>query len=108
MGVTRWHALRRVVLRRAAPGIFAGVALGFARAIGETLAVLMLAGNSTAVPAGPLDRGQPLTALLATELGEAGAGDPKYHALFAAGLLLLAVSITLNALVWRFWRSHAA
>ena len=99
-GVTRWHVIRRVVIPRAAPGMFAGAVLGFARAIGETLAVLMLAGNSLAVPTGVLDRGQPLTALIATELGEAGVGSRKFHALFAAGLILVVITVIINAGIW--------
>jgi phosphate ABC transporter permease protein PstC len=99
-GVTRWHAIRRIVVPCAAPGMFAGVVLGVARAIGETLAVLMLTGNSVAVPTSVFDRGQPLTALIATELGEAGVGSEKYHALFAAGLVLMIVIIIINVGIW--------
>jgi phosphate ABC transporter permease protein PstC len=100
LGVTRWHMVRRIVLPKAASGMFAAVALGLARALGETLAVLILAGNSVAVPHSVLDRGQPLTALIATELGEAGVDSPKYHALFAAALVLMVVVISINTLVW--------
>ncbi len=98
-GVTRWHAIRRIVIPYALPGMFAAVVLGVARALGETLAVMMLAGNSVAVPTGPLDRGQPITALIATELGEAGVGSEKYHALFAAGLVLFAVIVLINGVI---------
>jgi len=104
-GVTRWHAIRRIVVTGAMSGMFAAVALGFARAIGETLAVLMLAGNSIAAPDSLLDRGQPLTALIATELGEAGVGSAKYHSLFAAGLTLMIVVIVINALIW-YWKGR--
>ena len=104
-GITRWYMVRRVVIPHAASGMFAGVALGLARAIGETLAVLMLAGNSVAVPHGVLDRGQPLTALIATELGEAGVGSAQYHALFAAGATLMAVVIGINTLIWS-WKGR--
>jgi len=62
---------------------------------------LMLAGNSVAVPASLLDRGQPITALMITELGEAGVGSTKQHALFAAALLLMIVVIAINALIGR-------
>ena len=99
-GVTRWHTIRRVVIPYAMPGMFAAVALGFARAIGETLAVLMLAGNSVAIPGSFLDRGQPLTALIATEMGEAGVGSEKYHALFGAALVLILGTILINAGIW--------
>lgn len=99
-GVTRWYVIRRVVIPHSLSGMFIAVALGFARAIGETLAVLMLTGNSVAVPTSVMERGQPLTALIATELGEAGVGSDKYHALFAAGLVLLILTVVINAGIW--------
>src|SRR5262249_41286371 len=100
-GATRLHVLRRIVLPTALPGLFAAVALGLGRAVGETLAVLLLAGNSTALPTSYLDRGQPLTALIATELPEAGLGSGKYHALYAAGLMLILIAVAINVMVWR-------
>lgn len=100
-GATRWHVARRILLRAARPGLFAAVALGLARAVGETLAVLLLAGNSTALPTSFLDRGQPLTALIATDLPEAGLGSAKYHALYAAGLVLLILTGAINLIVWK-------
>jgi phosphate transport system permease protein len=99
LGVNRCCMTLRVLVRYAAPGMFAAVALGLARALGETLAVLMLAGNSLAVPGSLLDRGQPITALIVTELGEAGIGSPKQHALFAAALVLMAVILVVNAAI---------
>jgi phosphate ABC transporter permease protein PstC len=104
LGVTRWHVVSRVVMRRAMPGLYSAVALGFARAIGEALAVLILTGNSTAVPESVLDRGQPITALILTELSEAGVGSEKYHALFAAGALLVLLTVAINLLIWSFKR----
>ena len=104
LGATRFHVIRRVVLRRALPGLFAAVGLGLARALSETLAVLMLSGNSVAPPSSLLDRGQPITALLATELGESAVGSPKYAALYGAGLLLLVVVLAINAGIWALRR----
>jgi phosphate transport system permease protein len=100
-GVTRVHVVRRILVPMALPGLFAAVALGLGRAVGETLAVMLLAGNSTALPTSYLDRGQPLTALIATELPEAALGTAKYHALYAAGLALILLTVAINALVWR-------
>jgi len=104
LGVTRWHMIRRVVVPCALPGLFAAVALGLARSVGETLAVLILSGNSVAPPTGLLSRAQPITALIATELGEAAVHSLKYHVLFASGLLLLAVVMGLNLLIWALKR----
>jgi ABC-type phosphate transport system permease subunit len=70
LGVSRWYAFSRITLRKAAPGVLAGVILGMGRGLGETLAVLMLSGNSPIFPDGFTSRGQPLTALIATDLGE--------------------------------------
>ena len=102
LGVTHLYASRRVLLRQALPGLFAAVALGLARALGETLAVLMLSGNSVAFPHSLLDRGQPLTALLATELGETVVSSTKYKALFASGFFLMVVVLAINILIWFF------
>jgi len=112
LGVTQLYVTRRILLRKALPGLFAAVALGLARALGETLAVLMLAGNSVAVPHSLLDRGQPITALLATELGESVVHSAKYQALFASGFILMIVVLGINVMIWtlkhRFLeRSHA-
>jgi phosphate ABC transporter permease protein PstC len=100
LGVTHLYASRRIFWRAALPGLFAAVALGMARALGETLAVLMLAGNSVAVPHSLFDRGQPLTALLATELGETAVYSVKYQALFASGFFLLVIVLGINILIW--------
>ena len=89
-GVSRWYAFSRITLRKAAPGVLAGVILGMGRGLGETLAVLMLSGNSPVFPDGLTSRGQPLTALIATDLGESAIQSDRYHALFSAGLLLMA------------------
>jgi phosphate transport system permease protein len=112
LGVTQLYMMRRILFRKALPGLFGAVALGLARALGETLAVLMLAGNSVAAPHSLLDRGQPITALLATELGETVVHSDKYQALFASGFILLIVVLGINVMIWtlkhRFMeRSHA-
>ncbi|MCC5796153.1 MAG: phosphate ABC transporter permease subunit PstC [Methylophaga sp.] len=96
LGVTRFYVIRRIILPRAMPGIFAGIVLAFARGIGETLAALMLAGNSLAVPKELLDRGQTLTGLIATELGEAALGTEKFAALFAASAVLMLLILLIN------------
>lgn len=101
LGVSRWYTFTRITLRKAAPGVLAGVILGVGRGMGETLAVLMLAGNSPAFPEGFFSRGQPITALIATDLGEAAINSDRYHALFSAGLLLMLMVIAINgAVIW--------
>ncbi|MDB5923133.1 MAG: pstC [Betaproteobacteria bacterium] len=104
LGVSRWYAFSRVTLRKATPGVLAGVILGMGRGLGETLAVLMLAGNSPIFPDGLLSRGQPLTALIATDLGESAIHSERYYALFSAGLLLMLSVIAINLLVLQIKR----
>lgn len=104
LGVSRFYCLRRVLIPAALPGLFTAVALGLARASGETLAVLMLAGNSLATPGSLFDRGQPLPALIATELGEAAVGTAKFHSIAAAGVLLLVITVLINAFIWSIKR----
>ncbi len=104
LGVTHLYLTRRVLFKKALPGLFAAVALGLARALGETLAVLMLAGNSVAMPGSLLDRGQPITALIATELGETGLMSQKYKAIYASGFFLLVFVIVINLIVWSIKR----
>lgn len=99
LGVSQWHVFRHVTLKSAGPGVVAAVVLGLGRGLGETLAVLMLSGNSPAFPDSLLGRGQPITALIATDLGEAAAGSERYRALFAAGLLLMLIVIAINAAI---------
>lgn len=99
LGVDRFHMFRRVVARKAVPGLMAAASLGIARGLGETLAVLMLSGNTSAPPESPLSRGQPLTALLATELGETAAHTDKYRMLFTGALALMLVVLALNIFV---------
>jgi len=99
LGVSRWYSFSRITLRKAASGVLAGVILGVGRGLGEALAVLMLAGNSPLFPQGIFGRVQPLTALIATDLGEAAINSDRYHALFAAGLVLMIMVVGINALV---------
>jgi phosphate ABC transporter permease protein PstC len=107
LGVSRWYAFTRITLRKAAPGVLAGVILGMGRGLGETLAVLMLSGNSPQFPDGLASRGQPLTALIATDLGESAVHSERYYALFSAGLILMVTVIAINVLVIRLKRGIA-
>ena len=104
LGASRWYTFTRVTVRKAAPGVLAGVILGMGRGMGETLAVLMLTGNSPIFPDGLTSRGQPLTALIATDLGESAVHSERYYALFSAGLLLMVTVILINLIVIRLKR----
>lgn len=88
LGATRWQTVRRVVLRRAWPGVMAAVVLGFSRAFGETMAVLMVVGNVPEIPRSILDPAYPLTALIANNYGEM-MSIPLYDAALLGGALIL-------------------
>jgi len=101
LGATRWETARHVVLRKGTPGILAASVLGFSRAFGETMAVLMVAGNVPAVPKSLFDPGYPLPALIANNYGEM-MSIPRYDAaLMMAALVLLAVVLFFNVLARR-------
>lgn len=98
LGATKWQTVKHVVLRKAMPGIIAAIVLGLSRAFGETMAVLMVAGNVARVPSSVLDPAYPLPALIANNYGEM-LSIPLYDAaLLFACLLLLLVVLFFNAL----------
>jgi phosphate transport system permease protein len=93
LGATRWEAIKHVVLKSGLHGIFSAIVLGFTRAFGETIAVLMIVGNVPEVPSSVFDPAYPLPALLANNYGEM-MSIPLYNSalLFSALILLLVVS----------------
>jgi len=94
LGATKWQTVKHVVIRGALPGIIAAIILGFGRAFGETMAVLMVVGNLPQVPSSVFDPGYPLPALIANNYGEIMA-IPSYDSalMLAAVLLLLTVLV---------------
>ncbi len=95
LGATQWQTVRRVVLPAARSGIVAAAILGMGRAVGETMAVIMVAGNSVQMPGSPLDSVRTLTANIALEMGYA-TGDHR-KALFATGIVLFVIIMILNS-----------
>lgn len=99
LGATRFQTISRVLLPAAASGISAAVVLGMGRAIGETMAVMMVAGNSAIIPSPLWDILSPirtLTATLGIELAEVSAGSMHYHALFGIAVILLVITLLVN------------
>lgn len=94
LGATRWQAVHMVVLKAARSGILAGLILGMGRAIGETMAVIMVAGNAVKVPHSALDSVRTLTANIALEMGYAT--GMHRQALFATGIVLFIGIMLLN------------
>ncbi len=96
LGATRWQTIKYVVLRHAAPGVLAAIVLGFSRAFGETMAVIMVVGNVPQVPRSLFDAAYPLTALIANSYGEMMSLPLYDAALLGAALLLLVVVLLFN------------
>ncbi|MFH1464384.1 MAG: phosphate ABC transporter permease subunit PstC [Pseudomonadota bacterium] len=96
LGATRWQTVKFVVLRKAAAGVLAAVVLGVSRAFGETMAVLMVAGNVARIPHSVLDPSYPLPALIANNYGEM-LSIPLYDAaILLSSLLLLLLVFAFN------------
>ncbi len=96
LGSSRWQAAWQIVLPAAMPGVFAAVVLGFGRAIGETMVVLMASGNASIMSWTLLDSTRTITATIAAELAETVFGGHHYRILFMIGLLLFAVTFIAN------------
>ena len=98
LGATRAETTLRIVLPAALPGIFAGVVLGFGRAMGETMIVLMASGNAAITSWSFTESVRTVSASIAAELAEVVFGSPHYRVLFFLGLLLFLVTLVLNSL----------
>jgi phosphate transport system permease protein len=96
LGATRWQTIYRIMLPAASSGILAAVMLGIGRVIGETMAVMMITGNSAVIPKSILEPVRTLTATIAAEMGEAVVGSEHYFALFAIGIVLFMISFAIN------------
>jgi len=96
LGATKWQTLKHVVIRKAMPGVIAAIVLGLSRAFGETMAVLMVAGNVARVPSSVLDPAYPLPALIANNYGEMLSVPLYDSALLLASLVLLLVVLFFN------------
>jgi phosphate transport system permease protein len=96
LGATKAETIIRVVVPAAVSGISTAVILGMARAIGETMVVLMIGGGATAIPEGIFDSVRPMPASIAAEMGEAPFRGLHYHALFATGAVLFMLTLAFN------------
>jgi phosphate transport system permease protein len=96
LGASRWQTVTRVVLPTASPGIFAAVMVGFGRAVGETMIVLMATGNTPIMDWSPFDGFRTLSANIAVEIPEAPAGGTLYRTIFLAALLLFVLTFVVN------------
>jgi phosphate transport system permease protein len=95
-GATSWQTAWRVVVPVAASGIFSAIMIGFGRAVGETMIVLMATGNTPVMDASPFNGFRALSANIAVEIPEAPVGGSLYRVLFLAALLLFAMTFAVN------------
>jgi phosphate transport system permease protein len=101
LGATRWETIIHVSIPAALSGITAAVMLGVGRAIGETMTVLMVAGGALAVPVSPTEPMMPMTAAIASGIGNTVRGGLQYQALFAIGLTLFVLTLAVNIIADR-------
>ncbi len=96
LGATHWQTIYKVVIPYSASGISAAVVLGIGRAIGETMAVLMVTGNAAILPTSLFDPIRSIPATIAAELGEAPTGGAHYQALFMLGSILFVITMLIS------------
>jgi phosphate transport system permease protein len=105
IGATQWQTIWRVVLPAARPGLTMAIMLGIGRAIGETMAVMMVTGNAAYVPKVGINMGfssvRTMTATIAAEMGEVAQGSLHYNVLFGIGIVLFLVTFAINSLAGR-------
>lgn len=96
LGATQWQTIYKVILPYSISGISSAMVLGIGRAIGETMAVLMVTGNAAIIPHSLLTPARTIPATIAAELGEAPSGGAHYQALFALGAVLFLITLVLS------------
>jgi len=96
LGATRWQTVTRVVLPSASPGVFSAIMIGFGRAVGETMIVLMATGNTPIMDWSPFNGFRTLSANIAVEIPEAPQFGTLYRVLFLAALMLFLVTFIVN------------
>lgn len=96
LGATKFETTVRVIVPAALSGISTAIILGMARAIGETMVVLMVAGGAAMIPESIFDSVRPMPASIAAEMGEAPFRSDHYHALFATGIVLFFLTLGFN------------
>ncbi len=99
LGATKWQTIYKVVIPSSMSGIASGVVLGIGRAVGETMAVLMVTGNAAVIPGSILEPLRTIPATIAAELGEAPAGGAHYQSLFLLGVILFFITFIINMCV---------
>ena len=99
LGATHWQTIYKVIIPYARSGITSAIVLGIGRAIGETMAVLMVTGNAAVIPTTIFEPVRTIPATIAAEMGEAPAGGEHYKALFLLGAMLFLITLLLSICV---------
>ena len=99
LGATQWQTIYKVIIPYSISGITSAIVLGIGRAIGETMAVLMVTGNAAVIPTSFFEPVRTIPATIAAELGEAPAGGAHYQALFLLGAVLFIITLLLSITV---------
>lgn len=100
VGATKWQTIQKVVVPSALSGITAGIILGMGRAVGETMAVMMVTGNAAIIPEPITNVFSPvrtITGTLGIEMGEVARGSDHYHALFGLAVILFLIVLVVNS-----------
>jgi phosphate transport system permease protein len=101
LGATKWQTIWRVTLPAARSGVLTAIMLGIGRAIGETMAVMMVTGNAPVLPVRLSMLFSPvrtMTATIAAEMGEVASGSVHFHVLFLIGIILFLISLIVNVI----------
>lgn len=98
LGANKWETTLKIVMPSARSGLVAASMLGLGRAIGETMAVLMVAGNAMLIPHSIFDPVRTITAAIAAEMGETVQGGLHYQALFGLGIILFTITFIINVI----------
>jgi len=106
MGASHLQTICRITVPAALPGIISAVMLGMGRVIGETMAVMMVTGNSPIITASPMQSVRTMTATIAAEMGEVPFGSDHYRALFCVGFVLLVATFALNVIAQRVLKKY--
>jgi phosphate transport system permease protein len=96
LGATHWQTIYKVIIPYSKSGITSAAVLGIGRAIGETMAVLMVTGNAAVIPHTLLEPVRTIPATIAAELGEVSAGGGHYQALFMLGVILFIITMIIS------------
>jgi phosphate transport system permease protein len=101
LGATRWETMTRIVLPAASSGISTGIILGLGRAVGETMAVLMVAGGSPRIDFSLFKPVRAMTSTIAAEMAETVQGGSHFHALFGIAVVLFIMTFVFNFIAGR-------